>query len=140
MPIPAYTGAREYVDGAIVRPSFVLPVNGSDVWFSSLDALGKNAALLRRRLQEDLAQLRRPSLPGLLGIHLQGTALDAPAAQMLVESLCGLGRPLSRVAFIGLDRKAARLVKSLLKTNKPGFSTNFFADFEKAKNWLTGRA
>ena len=135
-----YTGAREYTDGAIVRPSFVLSVNGSDVWFSCLDALGGRGGLLQRRLQEDLAQLRRPSLPGLLGIHLKCTALDAPTAEMLVDGLCGLGRPLSRVAFIGLDRRAARLVKSLLKTNKPGFSADFFGDFEQAKKWLTGRA
>lgn len=136
IPMYNYSGQRSYEHGVILRPSFSLPFGGAEIWCASLDGLGAQTALLHRRLDEDFLLLRRPSLPGLVALHLADTAVNSDDAKKIAAGLCALGRPLRRVAFIDLGH-SARLIKASLKQHAPSFSFGFFSDYEKAKQWLT---
>jgi hypothetical protein len=84
----------------------------------------------------DMTTIKMPSSPGLIAIHLKSTLVNEHLAEVIITQLAGVKRPLQKVAFVGLDRTAQRLMRTVLDSTGVALTYNFINDYEKAKEWL----
>lgn len=116
------------------KQSFSLAYNGGEIWCEHLDGLYEDKAFVLSKLEQDLLIMRRPSTSSYVAINLDETQVDEELLNTLIDKLKNLGRPLSKVVIVGLERKMQKLV---MKKAVP-WVMNCENDFEKAKHWLLG--
>ena len=116
------------------KKSFALPFGGGEIWFEHLDGMYGFPELVLEKLTGDIPLFQRPSAPSNIGFVLNETDITEGIIKLIVGSLLETKKRFMRVAFIGTDRRTAKTLKKLLYGN--GFGLCFFADFEKAKEWL----
>jgi hypothetical protein len=120
----------------IIRQSFSLPYAGGEIWGEELDALSVYTDIVQDKFLKDLETIRRPSCPAFIAVNLTDTLVDEATATVIANGLTGVERPLKRIAFIGLDGRARRMLDALLKEKSSAFSYAFFTGTEDAKQWL----
>lgn len=120
----------------IIRDSIVLPYGGGMIWCEELDGLGRNAALVREKFDREMAIAARPSSPGWIALHLEGTHVDAAMAAHMAQTLASMGSAVQRVAVIGPKGLAKMRVKRAFTDANGRFALAFFTDYEEGKRWL----
>lgn len=118
------------------KKSFALPFGGGEIWFEHLDGMYGYSELVLEKLSADMPVFQRPSAPSNIGFVLDETDITDGIIDMISASLLNTRKRFMRAAFIGADRRTAKILKKRLYGN--GFALCFFSDFEKAKQWLIG--
>ena len=120
-----------------MRKSFRMTFRNAELWVSSFDGLGGDGELIRKRCEEDLEVVRRPSSPSLILLTFFGTVLSDDFAQLIAGGLAGVGPHVRKAAFCGLDRQGKGAVRKALKAQKNiSFVAGLFDETEEAKEWL----
>lgn len=83
--------------------------------------------------------IKRPSSPGFIVVHLNETRVERDLIDLIAEELSKAKQAVHKVAFVGLNNFAKKLMKSKLEKEQVLFSYNFFKDYEKAKEWLINK-
>jgi hypothetical protein len=120
----------------IVRKSFALPYNGGEIWGEQLDSLSDHSELVERKFIEDLQIIARPSSSAQIALQLNETFVTERLASLFISELAKLGPRVQKLAIIGVDRHAKKLLKAELAKSQPKFAVNFFDEIELAKSWL----
>lgn len=120
----------------IIRESMKLAFAGGELWGEELDSLSIHTDIVKEKFLRDMAVIRRPSSPSLIAVHLKDTLVTQQLAELIVSELSQASRFIRKLAFVGLDRDAKRLVMRLMKQHPHNFAVNYMVDYEKAKEWL----
>lgn len=123
------------------RESFSLPYAGSELWYSCLDALKNNDDLIREKVLAEERLIRRPSTSSLVLYHLYDTIVNYALAEIIVNSLFRLEGSIQKLAVIGLSPEGRSNIKKVLRQSglQINITTQYFDDFELAKEWLVKR-
>lgn len=116
------------------KKSFKLPFNGGEIWFEHLDGIYGHSDLVIEKLNGDSPTFSRPSAPSYIGFVLDETEITPEIIGVIEEKLTATGKRFMRVGFIGADRHTKKELTRRLYGR--GFALGFFADLEKAKEWL----
>ena len=121
-----------------LRESFPLPYSGTTLWYSCLDSLKDDRELIREKILKEEKLICRPSNPALILYHLYDTMIDYELAEAIVNSILRSQRYIRKLAIIGLSKHGKVNIKKYLKKSGLRFNmvTEYFDDFEKAKEWL----
>ncbi len=114
------------------KKSFSLYYNGGEIWAEGLDSLEDRKDLVIEKFKEDLKTISKPSTSSFIALNLDETVVTDDIIKLILDSFVNLGKPLKKVAFVGLDSKYKRYIK---KQSLP-FQAVCFDDYEKAKEWL----
>ncbi len=120
----------------IIRKSFKITFKNGEIWAEELDSLSIHTEVAKKKFLMDLEQIKKPSMPAYISINLNETLVDENFAILLVNGLSSIRRPIMKVVFIGLDRKARKIFDNLFRTTPHNFIYTSINDFEKAKEWL----
>lgn len=126
-------------ENLIIRDSFKLPFSGGEIWGEELDGLNIYTDIVIEKFLKDMDTIRKPSSPGLIAIHLNETLVEARLAEIITAELVKAKQAVHKVVFVGMDRKAQKLMKSILEKGNAAFAYSFYRDYEKAKEWLINR-
>lgn len=123
-----------------LRESFSLPYNGTELWYSCLDSLKDDHDRISKKILEEEKLICRPSNPALILYHLYDTIIDYELAGAIVNSIIRSQRYIRKLAIIGLSRHGKGNIRRFMKKSGLRFTvvTEYFDDFEKAKEWLAG--
>lgn len=120
----------------IIRDSFKLPFSGGEIWSEELDGLNIYTDLVIEKFLKDMTIIKKPSSPGLIAVHLNETLVEGNLIDITITEFIKAKQAVNKVAFIGLDNFAKKLMKSKLEKENVLFSYSFHKDYEKAKEWL----
>ena len=119
---------------AIGKRSFELNYNGGTIWCEHLDGMGDLEQQVIDKFKGDLPKLQRPSVSSSMIINLDETEVTEAIADAIVDGLAGGKKRFGKIAFVGADRKHRRKFGRLRE--RIGAVTEFFEDYEKAKEWV----
>lgn len=134
--------ADEKLEEARKKKSFVLQYNGGEIWAEHLDGLYTYKELVLEKFKQDIPQMMKPSGPSAIAVALTETKVDDEILKAITHVLQSgeqnADKTISKVAFVGLDRKSRRLLKKIVSENQDKMKFTIFCtdDFEKAKEWL----
>ncbi len=134
--------ADEKLEAARKKKSFVLPYNGGEIWAEHLDGLYTYKELVLEKFNRDIKQMMKPSAPSAIAVSLTETKVDDEILKAIMHVLQSgtqnTDKMISKVAFVGLDRRSRRMLKEIVSENqdKIRFAVFCTEDFEKAKEWL----
>lgn len=114
------------------KKSFSIYYNGGEIWAEHLDSLEDKKDLVIEKFKEDLKTISKPSTSSFIALNLDETVVTDDIIKLILDSFINLGKPLKKVAFVGLGSKYKRYIK---KQSLP-FQAVCFDDYEKAKEWL----
>lgn len=120
------------------RSSLILPFHGGTIFCLELDGLGKDRALVLEKFRNDLTELKKPSAPSRIALHLKDTRVDREMAEGILRGLAQPGQHPARLAVVGLTLWERHLWRRLARGMEPPlpFPWAFFSDYEQAKSWL----
>ena len=124
----------------IVRKSFKLAFRGGEIWCEELDSLYDYTDLLRKKFNEDMKEMCRPSNSAFIAVNLNQTFADENLCNYLADAFAEIKRPLKRLAFAGISKKCRKWMGTAFNNHSIKFEYDFFEDFEKAKEWLIAGA
>ncbi|MDD3333954.1 MAG: hypothetical protein PHI98_00415 [Eubacteriales bacterium] len=119
------------------KKSFALFYSGAELWCEHLDGLYGFGDLALEKLEQDYAQWKKPSRPGLMAVNLDETVLDDSLLSALAQKLLNGEKRLTRVVFVGVKPSGARQLQKRL--GGANFAVAFENDYEKAKEWLVSQ-
>lgn len=117
------------------KKSFMMSVDGGEVWFEHLDGIYNNPELVLEKLTNDSKTFLRPSMPSLLAVVFDETDVDVDIVKKLADMLTG-EKMFTRVAVVGVGRHEKQMIKKALCEKNHSFALAFINDFQKAKEWL----
>ncbi len=117
----------------MMKKSFSLYYNGGEIWAEHLDAID-NIGDMKRKFDEDLVQMARPSTSSYVAINLAESVVDKDFLQYIINAMNTCGKPYQRVVFIGLPYRLKRYLSTHTPSNLGVVAC--IDDFEKAKEWL----
>ncbi|HEY5560374.1 MAG TPA: hypothetical protein VIK72_01225 [Clostridiaceae bacterium] len=123
-------------ENLIIRDSFQLSFSSSEIWCEELDALNLYTDVVIEKFLKDMITIRRPSSPGLIVIHLNETLVGKDLVNVIITELTKAEHSINKVAFVGLNHTAKKLMEFALGKASVSFSYGFHSDYEKAKEWL----
>ena len=106
--------------------------HNGEIWCEHLDSLEDKEELLIQKFNDDLKIISRPSTSSYIIVNLDETVVTDDIIEHILNSFINLGKPLKKVAFVGLSSKYKRYIK---KKSLP-FVTACIDDYEKAKEWI----
>ncbi len=115
------------------KNSFSLYYNGGEIWAQHLDCIN-NLEDMKRKFDEDLVQMVRPSSSSYVAINLAQSAVDKSFLKYILDAMNTCGKPFQRVVFIGLPYRLKRYLRKHIPSNLGAVAC--IDDFEKAKEWL----
>lgn len=116
------------------KKSFVLPYRGGEIWFEHLDGIYEYEELVLSKLDSDTKLFIRPSSPSYICFVFFETTVTEKIIDAVKMSILECGKRFTKIAFVGLDNKSKRRLKSELKGK--GFAINFLEGLEDAKQWF----
>lgn len=116
------------------KKSFSMFFGGGEIYFEHLDGIYQYEELVLEKLSQDMLDFCRPSVTSLICFNLDETTITDKIRMKIIESLSITKKRITRVCFIGIDKKNAKIIKNSLSGK--GFCIAFENDFEKAKQWL----
>lgn len=121
-----------------LRESFALPYAGGELWYSCLDGLGNDVDCIRAKILAEGKQIAKPSCSSYIIYHLYGTELNEEMAQVLLDNLLHMTKPIQKIAFTGVSKSGKQHMLRYLRSTKQELQIayTFFDDMEKAKEWL----
>ena len=122
----------EKYEKGLNKKSFSLYYNGGEIWAESLDSLEDKKELVIEKFKVDLKTISKPSTSSFIALNLDETVVTDDIIKFILDSFINIGKPLKKVAFVGLNSKYKRYIK---KQSLP-FQAVCFDDYEKAKEWL----
>ena len=121
----------EKYEKGLNKKSFSIYYNGGEIWAEHLDSLEDKKSLVIEKFKEDLKIISRPSTSSYIIVNLDETVVTDDIIELILNSFINLGKPLKKVAFVGLSSKYKRYIK---KKSLP-FVTACIDDYEKAIEW-----
>ena len=119
------------------KKSFLLPYNGGEIWFEHLDGIYGYEKLVLCKLDSDIKSFTRPSSSAYICFVFNETTVTDDIIDAVKRSILECGKRFIKIAFVGLDKKSKRRLKSELKGK--GFGVNFLEGLEDAKQWLLAK-
>lgn len=116
------------------KRSFSLPYNGGEIWIEHLDGMYGYEELVLNKLNSDIKLFTRPSSTSYVCFVFIETTVTERIIDAVIRSILECGKRFMKIAFVGLDKKNKRRLKSELK-NK-GIGINFLEGLEDAKQWI----
>ena len=116
------------------KRSFSLPYNGGEIWIEHLDGMYGYEELVLNKLSSDIKLFTRPSSTSYVCFVFIETTVTERIIDAVIRSILECGKRFMKIAFVGLDKKNKRRLKSELK-NK-GIGINFLEGLEDAKQWI----
>ena len=116
------------------KKSFLLCYNGGEIWFEHLEGMCEHEDLVLGKLHADVPLFTKPSSTAFVCFVFFDTAVTDRILSAVNETVSGLGKHFTAIAFCGVNRKTQRKLKKAL-SNK-GIRIAFFDGLEDAKVWL----
>ncbi len=126
-------------DRLIIRQSMNLPFNNTEIWGEELDALSVYTDVVKEKFLKDMEIIKKQSSPSLIAVHLNETLVDSELVELIVTELVKAGKSVRKVVFVGLDKQTEKMFKAMIKKRNAEYSFYFIDDYEKGKQWLTGK-
>lgn len=120
-----------------MRPSFLLPHNGSEIWIATLDNFGEQFNLLHEKILATEQLIGKPSRSGCILYHLEDTCVTPEVASLVINSLKRCSAYIRRLAFVGVTKKGRRTLLSHCRVLNLKIQSEYFSSMDEAKNWLT---
>ena len=124
----------EKYEWGLKKKSFLLFYAGGEIWCEHLDALYDKKELVLKKFKSDLDVIKKPSTTSHIIVILDETDVDSDILQVILDELSSIGKPIRKVAFVGLTVKNKRYIKS--SANPLDFAVQCIDDLEKAKEWV----
>jgi len=119
----------------VKKKSFSMFFGGGEIWFEHLDGIYNYYDIVISKFENDYEKFNKPSSPSLIAINLDETIINENIVCTISNKLINGNKKLSRVVFVGLDKKSKKMFSKTLK-NHINFALEFINDYEKAKEWL----
>ncbi len=117
----------------IKKKSFTLYYNNGEIWSQHLDSID-NLEDMKRKFDQDLIQMAKPSTSSFVAIVLNQSAVNKEFLQYILDSMMNCGKTFQRIVFIGLSFKLKRYVRKHISAF-PAVIT-CMDNLDKAKEWL----
>lgn len=117
------------------KKSFVLPYEGGEIWFEHLDGIYERTDLVVDKFRRDCCSFLAPSMPSQIAFVLFETLITEEIAQEIADVLCESNKYISRVCFVGADRRTERILRTAIN-DRNRFVYGFTDGFDLAKRWL----
>jgi len=116
------------------KRSFSLPYSGGEIWFEHLDGMYGYEELVLNKLSSDIKLFTKPSSTSYVCFVFIETTVTERIIDAVIRSILECGKRFMKIAFVGLDKKNKRRLKSELKSK--GIGINFLEGLEDAKQWI----
>ncbi|KGE16810.1 hypothetical protein [Paenibacillus wynnii] len=120
-----------------LRPSFLLPHKGGEVWVSCLDNLGSDIELIMNKISKNEEAIIHPNKRSRVLYHLDGTEINDRIVEIIGENIIRMRMNIYKLAIVGVSKKGERKInKELLKRNSIKLRPKYFLSMDNAKDWL----
>lgn len=119
------------------KKSFAIPFGGAEVWCEHLDGIHEYTELAIEKLHNDYNEFKRPSMPSLIIIDVDETVVSDALVEEIAKTLLSDGKVITRVCFVGADRKLKKKFTAALKDAR--FVLGFNRDYQKAKEFMVSK-
>ena len=117
-------------------PVLVVSFNNCEIHGCHADGYKNNEEALAHRLSQ-IEAFFRPQMRCRFWYNVDETALTGRAIELITQSVARLKGNIVKIAFIGVGGRKRRFHKTLLNAlGDHDFPTAYFADAERAKEWL----
>lgn len=114
-----------------LKKSFSLYFHDAEIWCEHLDALQDKKELVIQKFKEDLTAISKPSTSSFIIVNLDDTIVDDEIVEMIISSLVSIPKLITKVVFVGLNKKYQKYIKKYQKRVK--FLIKCLDDYELAK-------
>lgn len=122
------------LNAGIRKKSFELYFNGGSIWCEHLDGMGQCRDIVIEKFLGDVKQFSRPSMTSYMIINLDETELYDDIVSCITDTLINSPKRIVKLAVVGVHKSKQAAFRRI--HNEKGCVVGFFADFEKAKQWL----
>lgn len=126
--------ADSILEAACKKQSFSLSFQNTDLWHEHLDGFFDNHKMVMDKFRGDIPKLKRPSCSSRIAVNVEETRLTTEMVDEIMNTIIDLGRPVTRVAFVGVNRDMKKYLHQW--NQKVSFQISCENDYERAKEWL----
>lgn len=123
------------VEAGIRKKSFEIYFNGGSIWCEHLDSMGKYKEKVIEKFLADCKIFSKPSASSFMIINLDETEIDMDIVSCITTAIIASKKGYRKIAFVGVKKRKERSAFRELQL-KIGCGVDFFADYEKAKQWV----
>ena len=117
----------------IEKKSFELAYHGGQIWCEHLDGMGMYEEEVLTKFLKDEKTFSRPSVSSFMIMNLDQTVITERIADTIVQVVLNCDKQFGKIAFVGVS---SRWKMQFGCIKQKGILIHFFADYEKAKEWL----
>lgn len=123
------------IEAGLRKKSFELYYIGGSIRCKHLDSMGYCKDAVIEKFRKDSKIFCRPSMTSFMIINLDETEIDTDIISCIVDEITSSPKRFMKIAFVGVEKRKPRSEFRKIGAQK-GCAVGFFADYEKAKQWV----